>query len=218
MENSTKSLRLPISPHNYILTNHHINHKHATYDIYLYIDNISWYGVMYICIIIEFMHIFPPQNSHQAPPRHPRTCVVLASSWSWSVASSRSSAPCPWHPTPMFPRQRGSNFWNSEKLGNRRGTYYILHNIYIYLDNPPVQNYRSKSETAINIAGCLNVRRFQFFSPLQFPHFRLLICFAVSSGFFAVSLGFFAVSKPANACKMTNIQKLFGGRKTCRQQ
>ena len=80
------------------------------------------------------------------------------------------------------------------------------------------KNYRSKSETAINIAGCLNVRRFQFFSPLQFPHFRLLICFAVSSGFFAVSLGFFAVSKPANACKMTNMQKLFGGRKTCRQQ
>jgi hypothetical protein len=31
-------------------------------------------------------------------------------------------------------------------------------------------------------------------------------------------LGFFAVSKPANARKMTNIQKLFGGRKTCRQQ
>ena len=94
----------------------------------------------------------------------------------------------------------------------------IIYYIYIYLDNPPVQNYRSKSETAINIAGCLNFRRFQFFSPSQFPQFRLLIVFAVSSGFFAVSLGFFAVSKPANACKMTNIQKLFGGRKTCRQQ
>ena len=95
---------------------------------------------------------------------------------------------------------------------------YIYTYIYIYLDNPPVQNYRSKSETAINIAGCLNFRRFQFFSPFQFPQFRLLMFFAVSSGFFAVSLGFFAVSKPANACKMTNIQKLFGGRKTCRQQ
>ena len=80
-----------------------------------------------------------------------------------------------------------------------------------------MQNYRSKSETAIIIAGCLNFRRFQFFSLFQFPHFGLLICFAVSSGFFAVSLGFFAVSKPANTCKMTNMQKLFGGRKKCRQ-
>ena len=67
--------------------------------------------------------------------------------------------------------------------------------IYIYLDNPPVQNYRSKSETAIIIAGCLNFRCFQFFSPFQFPHFGFLIFFAVSSGFFAGSLGFFAVSK-----------------------
>ena len=63
--------------------------------------------------------------------------------------------------------------------------------IYIYMDNPPVQNYRSKSETTKIIAGCLNFRRFQFFSPLQFPHFGLLICFAISSVFFAVSLGFF---------------------------
>lgn len=63
-----------------------------------------------------------------------------------------------------------------------------------------MQNYRSKSETAIIIAGCLNFRRFQFFLPFQFAHFGLLIFFAVSSGFFAVSLGFFAVSKSANTC------------------
>ena len=85
--------------------------------------------------------------------------------------------------------------------------------IYIYLDNPSVQNYRSKSETAIIIAGCLNFRCFQFFSPFQFPHFGLLIFFALSSGFFAVSSGFFAVSKPANICNMRNMQNLFGGRK-----
>ena len=90
--------------------------------------------------------------------------------------------------------------------------------ICIYLDNPPVQNYRSKSETAIIIAGCLNFRCFQFFSPFQFPHFGFLIFFAVSSGFFAVSLGFFAVSKLANVCNMRKMQNLFGGRKTCRQQ
>ena len=71
----------------------------------------------------------------------------------------------------------------------------ILLYIYIklYLDNPSVQNYRSKSETAIIIAGCLNFRRFQFL-------------FAGSSDFFAVSLDFFAVSKPANTCK--NIGKI----------
>ena len=90
--------------------------------------------------------------------------------------------------------------------------------IYIYLDNPPVQNYRSKSETAIIIAGCLNFRCFQFFSPFQFPHFGSLIFFAVPSGFFAVSLGIFAVAKPANVCNMRKMQNLFGGRKTCRQQ
>ena len=54
-----------------------------------------------------------------------------------------------------------------------------------------MQNYRSKSETAIIIAGCLNFRRFQFFLPFQFAHFGLLIFFAVSLFFFAVSLGFF---------------------------
>ena len=86
------------------------------------------------------------------------------------------------------------------------------------MDNPPVQNYRSKSETTKIIAGCLNFRCFQFFSPLQFPHFGLLICFAISSVFFAVSLGFFAVSKPANTCNMRKMQNLFGGRKKCRQQ
>ena len=75
------------------------------------------------------------------------------------------------------------------------------------LDNPPVQNYRSKSKTAIIIAGCLNFRCLQFFSPFQFPHFGFLICFAVSSGFFAVSLLFFAVSKPANICNMRKMMK-----------
>ena len=33
----------------------------------------------------------------------------------------------------------------------------------IYLDNPPMQNYRSKSETAIIVASCLKYRCFQFF-------------------------------------------------------
>ena len=76
-----------------------------------------------------------------------------------------------------------------------------------------MQNYRSKSETAIIIAGCQIFRCFQFFSPFQFPHFGLLFFFAASSGFFAVSLGFFAVSKPANICNMRKVQNLFGGRK-----
>ena len=54
----------------------------------------------------------------------------------------------------------------------------------LYLDNPSVQNYRSKSETAIIIAGCLNFRCFQFFSPFQFPHFGLLIFVRRFVGFF----------------------------------
>ena len=54
-----------------------------------------------------------------------------------------------------------------------------------------MQNYRSKSETAINIAGCLNVRRFQFFSPFQFPHFGLLIFVRCFVGFFRRFVGFF---------------------------
>ena len=41
-------------------------------------------------------------------------------------------------------------------------------------------------------AGCLNSGRFQFFSPFRWV---------------------FAVSKPANTCKMTKMQSLFGGRK-----
>ena len=63
--------------------------------------------------------------------------------------------------------------------------------IYIYLDNPSVQNYRSKSETAIIIAGCLNFRCFQFFSPFQFPHFGLLIFVRPFVGFFRRFVGFF---------------------------
>ena len=61
----------------------------------------------------------------------------------------------------------------------------------IYLDNPSVQNYRSKSETAIIIAGCLNFRSFQFFSPFQFPHFGLLIFVRRFVGFFRRFVGFF---------------------------
>ena len=91
-------------------------------------------------------------------------------------------------------------------MGERLGESWI---IICYLDNPPAQNYRSKSETAIIIAGCLNVRRFQFFSPFQFPHFGLLSFFAVWSFFFAVSLVFFAVSKPANI-QNDKLPKLFG--------
>ena len=72
------------------------------------------------------------------------------------------------------------------KLGVREVIY-----IYIYLDNPSVQNYRSKSETAIIIAGCLNFRCFQFFSPFQFPHFGLLIFVRRFVGFFRRFVGFF---------------------------
>ena len=89
----------------------------------------------------------------------------------------------------------------------------------IYLDNPSVQNYRSKSETAIIITGCLIFRCFQFlFGRFSFHILGSWCLFAVSSGFFAVSLGFFAVSKPANICNMRNMQNLFGGRKKCRRQ
>ena len=54
-----------------------------------------------------------------------------------------------------------------------------------------MQNYRSKSETAIIIAGCLNFRCFQFFSPFQFPHFGLLIFVRCFVGFFRRFVGFF---------------------------
>ena len=57
-----------------------------------------------------------------------------------------------------------------------------------------MQNSCSKSETAIILAGCLNVRRFQFFSPFQFPHFRLLIFFRPFVGFFRRFVGFFNCS------------------------
>ena len=90
----------------------------------------------------------------------------------------------------------------------------LCRHVYVYLDNPLVQNYRLKSETAIIIAGCLN--------------FPVSILFAVSVStfwaldlfrfvFFAVSLGFFAVSKSAKHMQNDKIQKLFRGRKTCRQ-
>ena len=70
--------------------------------------------------------------------------------------------------------------------------------IYIYLGNPPMQNYRSKSETAIIVASCLKYRCFQFFV--------------------AVWMVFFAVSTPANTCKGRKIQNLLTSRKTCPQQ
>ena len=78
-----------------------------------------------------------------------------------------------------------------------------------------MQNYRSKSETAIIVAGCLKYRRFQFFFAVSVSVFTfwLLDFFAVSSGFFAVSLGFFAISTPANTCKGRQIQNLLTGRK-----
>ena len=44
--------------------------------------------------------------------------------------------------------------------------------IYIYLDNPPMQNYRSKSETAIIVASCLKYRCFQFFGAVWMFFFR----------------------------------------------
>ena len=62
---------------------------------------------------------------------------------------------------------------------------------HLYLDNPPMQNYRSKSETAIIVAGCLKYHRFQFFSPLQSSHFGFLSFFTVSLGFFRCFVGVF---------------------------
>ena len=51
----------------------------------------------------------------------------------------------------------------------------LCRHVYVYLDNPLVQNYRLKSETAIIIAGCLN--------------FPVSILFAVSvSTFWALDL------------------------------
>ena len=61
---------------------------------------------------------------------------------------------------------------------------------WIYLDNPPMQNYRSKSETAIIIvAGCLKYCRFQFFSPFQSSHFGFLFCVRRFVGFFLLFVG-----------------------------
>lgn len=80
------------------------------------------------------------------------------------------------------------------------------------MDNPPVQNYRSKSETANNY------RRWPKFSP--FPVF-----FDVSGSafwaldFFRRFVGYFSpFQNRQHTCKMTRMQKLFGGRRTCRQQ
>lgn len=80
-----------------------------------------------------------------------------------------------------------------------------------YLDNPPMQNYRSKSETAIIVAGCLKYRSFQFFSPFQSSHFRVLdFCSPFRRVFFAASLGFVR--------RFNTGKHLLAGRKTCRQQ
>ena len=98
-------------------------------------------------------------------------------------------------------------------MGERLGESWI---IICYLDNPPAQNYRSKSETAIIIAGCLNVRRFQFFSPFQFPHFGLLSFFAVWS-FFSLFRWFFLPFQNRQTFKMTNYQSC-SAEQECRQQ
>ena len=53
-----------------------------------------------------------------------------------------------------------------------------------------MQNYRSKSETAIIIvAGCLKYCRFQFFSPFQSSHFGFLFCVRRFVGFFLLFVG-----------------------------
>ena len=91
-----------------------------------------------------------------------------------------------------------------------------------YLDNPPMQNYRSKSETAIIVAGCLKYRRFQFFSPFQSSHFGFLIFVRRFVEFFRCFIGFCSPFQhrqtPAKVCKGRTIQDLLTGRKTCRQQ
>ena len=64
-----------------------------------------------------------------------------------------------------------------------------------------MQNYSSKSETAIIVAVYLKHRRLHMFSSFQSSHFGLLIFFTVSSFFSAVSFAFFTVSKLANTCE-----------------
>ena len=83
--------------------------------------------------------------------------------------------------------------WTNLKKWFGNGCWWSIHGGWKkqYLDNPSVQNYRSKSETAIIIAGCLNFRCFQFFSPFQFPHFGLLIFVRRFVGFFRRFVGFF---------------------------
>ena len=57
-----------------------------------------------------------------------------------------------------------------------------------------------------------NYRQLPKFSPFQFPHFGLLICFAVSWVFFAVSLFFFRRFKTGKHMQNDKNAKLFGGR------
>ena len=54
-----------------------------------------------------------------------------------------------------------------------------------------MQNYRSKSETAIIIAGCLNFRGFQFFFAVSISIFWALVFFRRFVGFFRRFVGFF---------------------------
>ena len=60
------------------------------------------------------------------------------------------------------------------------------------MDNPPVQNYRSKSETTKIIAGCLNFRCFQFFFAVAVSTFWALNLFCHFIGVFRRFVGFFS--------------------------
>ena len=77
----------------------------------------------------------------------------------------------------------------------------------LYLENPPVQNYRSKSETAIIIAGCLNFRRFQFFFAVSVCTFWALDFFRRFVGLFRRFVGVFRRFKIGKHMLMTKNAK-----------
>ena len=75
-----------------------------------------------------------------------------------------------------------------------------------FLDNPPVQNYCSKSETATIITGCWNFCRIHFFSRFSF---RIL-----GSWFFSPFRWVFSPFQNRQThAKWQKCKKLFGGRK-----